>query len=187
MVRNTDSAGCLTPWFQRADRSDDCLSAWCRKSFSALARKRALNDSLPSQIPKHWYWNDEWTHLKGKKKCGWDSACVTQCSPRYWCVKMASFSCLISAEEDCNNIDRRVNVRVCGSVCGVLVYMEPFFEPLSVYFFSNEGQKGDTLDLLNKPSAQRGCSRSSRSMWTTMTYMLLLLTESVFSNKVLPQ
>lgn len=34
----------------------------------------------------------------------------------------------------------------------------------------------DTFDLLNKPLAQRGCSRSSSSMCTSMTYTLLLLT-----------
>lgn len=144
MVRNTDSAVCFTPWFPRSDRSDDCLSAWRRKSFSAPARKRTLKDYLPSQIPKRCNRNDEWTWLKKRKKkkgCRWDSACVTQCSPGCWCVKIASFS-LISAEEHCNNIYCRVTV--CVGVCEVFRYMQPLFGRLSVFiFFSNEGQKAD--------------------------------------------
>lgn len=32
---------------------------------------------------------------------------------------------------------------MCVGVCGVVSYLEPFPEPLSVFFFSNEGQKAD--------------------------------------------
>lgn len=134
--RNTDSAVCFTPWFPRSDRSDDCLSAWCRKSFSA-SRKRTLNDSLQSQIPEALVLTGWVNSAKKRTRVGLGS-CHAVFIGTLMC-KDGKFPLL----NLCWGQQHYCRGNMCVGVCVVFSCIESLFEPLSVFCFSNEGQKAD--------------------------------------------